>query len=89
MKTDLKSREYEKFRNKPEGKTSVATIIENETPINVSNAGVDWDKIETTFPAVNQEIYTYKKDNDIVQIVTITYEDSKKHTIIDISKVRP
>ena len=88
MKNDLKSREYEKFRNKPEGQTSVATVIENDTPINVSTAGIDWNKIETTFPAQNQEIYTYKKDGNIVQTVTITYEDGTKKTIIDVSKVR-
>lgn len=47
---------------------------------------VNWDKLETTFPATNTELYTYKLNDSIVRTVLVIYEDSSKKTILSIQK---
>lgn len=49
---------------------------------------VDWDRVETTFPSSTTELYTYKKNNVIIQTVLITYETAAKKTILLMQKTR-
>lgn len=46
-----------------------------------------WDTIETTLPSPEVEIFTYKKDGDVVQTVTVTYESSEKKVPLSVVKV--
>lgn len=86
MKTNLKDREFSKFRD---GKTgdAVAVTFDGEA-IPIEPSGVEWDEIVTTFPSVTQELYTYKKNNEIVQTVAVTYQNSDKKAIIYMQKTR-
>lgn len=86
MKPTIKDREYEKFREGIDGKTTVAVSLDEALDVNID--GVDWDEITTTFPATNQELFTYKKDSVIVQTVLVIYETDLKKTIIKIEKTR-
>ena len=86
MKTTLPDREFAKFRD---GKSGDAVAIVNDGgPVPVEAAGVDWDTIETTFPNIDQEFYTYKKSGNTVQTVLVTYESANKKTIIAVSRTR-
>ena len=49
---------------------------------------VFWDEIATTFPASNQELYTYKNNSVAVQEVLVTYVDSTKKQIVSVQKTR-
>lgn len=52
------------------------------------NVEVSWDEIATTFPADNQELYTYKKNSVSVQETLVTYADSTRKQIVSIQKTR-
>jgi len=71
-------------------KTKIAVKIENSSsePILVEASGVDWDLIETTFPSIITDLFTYKKNSITVQTVLVTYANSSKKVIISISKTR-
>lgn len=49
---------------------------------------VSWDEIATTFPAANQELYTYKNNSVAVQETLVTYADSTRKQIVSIQKTR-
>lgn len=49
---------------------------------------VVWDSIITTFPAANQDLFTYTLNGSPVQTVTVTYQDSTKKQIVLVDKVR-
>ena len=49
---------------------------------------VDWDRIETTFPSPTSELYTYKKNNIVIQTVLITYQTAAKNVIVLMQKTR-
>jgi len=49
---------------------------------------VDWDKIETTFPSNTTELYTYSKNNIVIQTVLITYQTAAKNVIVLMEKTR-
>jgi hypothetical protein len=49
---------------------------------------VDWDKIETTFPTTTTELYTYKKNDIVIQTVLITYQSAAKNVILLMEKTR-
>ena len=49
---------------------------------------VDWDRIETTFPSPTSELYTYKKNNIVIQTVLITYQTAAKNVIVLMEKTR-
>lgn len=86
MKPTIKDREFDKFREGPDGKTSVAVSFDE--PVDVNIDGIEWDEITTTFPATNQELFTYKLNSNIVQTVLATYESDQKRTIIKLEKTR-
>lgn len=86
MKPTIKDREYDKFREGTDGKTTVAVSLDEALDVNID--GVSWDEITTTFPATNQELFTYKENSTIVQTVLVTYETDTKKQIIKIEKTR-
>lgn len=86
MKNNLKDREFDKFREAPNDKSSIS--ISTDAPLTVEPSGVNWDEINTTFPATNQELYTYKKNSVTVQTVLVTYENGSKSIIINMVRTR-
>lgn len=86
MKNNLKDREFEKFRDAPNDKSSISVSV--DAPLTVEPSGVDWDEITTTFPATNQELYTYKKNTVTVQTVLVTYENGTKSVILSMTRTR-
>lgn len=86
MKNNLKDREFDKFREAPNDKSSIS--ISTDAPLTVEPSGVDWDEITTTFPATNQELYTYKKNTVTVQTVLVTYENGSKTVILSMVRTR-
>lgn len=86
MKNNLKDREFDKFRDAPNDKSSISVSV--DTPLTVEPSGVNWDEINTTFPATNQELYTYKKNSVTVQTVLVTYENGSKSVIINMVRTR-
>lgn len=86
MKNNLKDREFDKFREAPNDKSSISVSV--DTPLTVEPSGVNWDEITTTFPATNQELYTYKKNTVTVQTVLVTYENGSKSIIINMVRTR-
>lgn len=49
---------------------------------------VSWDELSTTFPAENQELYTYKNNSVPVQETLVTYVDATKKQIVSVQKTR-
>ena len=86
MKNNLKDREFDKFREAPNDKSSIS--ISTDAPLTVEPSGVNWDEINTTFPATNQELYTYKKNSVTVQTVLVTYENGSKSVILNMVRTR-
>lgn len=84
MKTTIKDREFAKFRD---GKTgdAVAVTFDGES-IPVETSGVEWDEVVTTFPSENQDLFTYKKNNVVVQTVLVTYQNDSKKVIVYMQK---
>lgn len=80
MKNSIQDREFAKFRDGKNG-DAVAVTLDGES-VSVDTAGVDWDEIITSFPTSSQEIYTYKKNDNIVQTVTVTYQNNSKKVIV-------
>lgn len=86
MKNNLKDREFDKFRDAPNDKSSISVSV--DAPLTVEPSGVNWDEITTTFPATNQELYTYKKNSVTVQTVLVTYENGSKSIILSMVRTR-
>jgi hypothetical protein len=86
MKSNLNDREFDKFREAPNDKSSVSVSVDAALPI--ESAGVDWDEIITTFPSNTQELYTYKKSTSTVQTVLVTYQNGDKKTILNMTRTR-
>lgn len=47
-----------------------------------------WDSMNTTFPTLTSELYTYSFDGDIVQTVLVQYTNAVKNVILSIQKTR-
>lgn len=43
----------------------------------------DYDLAEVTYPTATQEVYTYKKNGEIVKIVTINFTNASKDNILN------
>ena len=48
----------------------------------------DWDDFITTFPTTVSELHTYKRGDDVVQTVLISYSSASKSQILRIQKTR-
>lgn len=79
-------REYKKFRDSEEGPAVAITV---DGALNVETAGVRWNEIVTTFPSNNIEVFTYKLDGVVVQVITVTYQSNDKKVPLSVVKVRP
>ena len=87
MKTNLKDREFSKFRDGASG-DAVATTYDGDLPLPIESAGVDWDEVITTFPGNHQDLFTYKKNNVTVQTVLVQYESNQKKSILYMQRTR-
>jgi len=85
----IQDREYQKFRDTTTGPAVAITGTGDSGSIIVETAGVQWDTIETTTPATNIEVFTYKLAGVITQTVTVTYDSPQKKIPLSIVKVRP
>ena len=47
-------------------------------------AGTDYDTIDITYPALEQEVYTYSLSSVSVRVVTVDYVDSNKEDILKV-----
>lgn len=86
MKNSIQDREFSKFRDGKTGDAVAVTFDGDVIPVETS--GVDWDIVETTFPALNQDLYTYKKNGLTVQTVLVTYQSNDKKIITQLQKTR-
>lgn len=62
--------------------------FELKEDLSSTNVEVIWDEISTTFPAINQDLYTYKNNSIAVQETLVTYTDSTKKQIVTVQKTR-
>lgn len=62
--------------------------FELKEDLSSSSVEVAWDEIATTFPATNQELYTYKYNSVAVQETLVTYADSTRKQIVSVQKTR-
>lgn len=62
--------------------------FELKEDLSSSSVEVVWDEIATTFPAANQELYTYKNNSVAVQETLVTYADSTRKQIVSVQKTR-
>ena len=62
--------------------------FELKEDLSSSSVEVAWDEIATTFPAANQELYTYKYNSVAVQETLVTYADSTRKQIVSVQKTR-
>jgi hypothetical protein len=86
MKTTLTDREFDKFRDGKNGDAVAVTFEGDSLPVETS--GVEWDEIITSFPSATEEVYTYKKNDEIVQTVAVTYQAIDKKVIVYMQKTR-
>lgn len=66
-----------------------STFLESiEENIEVLADEVKWDQLDTTFPSLSSELYTYKLNSNPVMTVLVTYTSSQKVTILSIQKTK-
>lgn len=87
LPNNISDRELKKFRGNSES-VKVATQIENESssPVPVTTLGIVWDSIQVTFPANNQDLFTYSYQSQPVLTVLVTYDGASKKQIISLVK---
>lgn len=49
---------------------------------------VVWDEMITNFPTPTTDLYTYKKNGEVVQTILVTYQSSSKKVISNLKKTR-
>jgi hypothetical protein len=59
-----------------------------EENIEVLATEVKWDQLNTTFPSVTSELYTYKLNTIVVMTVLVNYTTAQKTTILSIQKTK-
>jgi len=59
-----------------------------EENIEVLATEVKWDQLNTTFPSVTSELYTYKLNTETVMTVLVNYTTAQKTTILSIQKTK-
>jgi hypothetical protein len=63
--------------------------VEGKKVVEVKSiSDVLWDKIETTFPSANTDLFSYYKNEVLVMTVLVTYSSNAKKDIILIEKTR-
>lgn len=71
--------------NAPENYDKISSL---ETRLRVSGKGlvqgVDYDRIDATYPSDTQEVFTYKLLAVNVQVVTVDYADATKENIVSV-----
>lgn len=59
-----------------------------EENIEVLATEVKWDQLNTTFPSITSELYTYKLNDVVVMTVLVEYTTAQKVTISSIQKTK-
>jgi hypothetical protein len=63
--------------------------IEGKKVVEVKSVSdVLWDKIETTFPSTNTDLFSYYKNDVLVMTVLVTYSSNAKKDIVLVEKTR-
>lgn len=85
---NIRDRDYNAY-TELNGETLRHVLIGNDNsksiPI-VNKNEIIWDEINVTFPANNQELFTYLKESLVVLTVLVTYLNSNKKQIVNIVK---
>lgn len=63
-------------------------VFTGEFEHNETKLDVVWDSMDTTFPTIDSELYTYKFNNQPVQTVLVTYTTAQKNVILSVQKTR-
>lgn len=63
-------------------------VFTGEFEHNEPSLEVPWDNLQTTFPSITSELYTYRFDGQIVQTVLVTYTTAQKNIILSVQKTR-
>lgn len=84
MESNLKDREFDKFRPSDNGKSSVAVTIEGDSGI---IQGVSYDDIQVTFPSATVTVYEYLKATVLQATVEITYTNAAQTSIVRIRRI--
>jgi hypothetical protein len=70
-----------------DGNLITSTTVGDKQALDVMVAGqIVWDEILTTFPSETSELYTYKKDSNILQTVLVQYANTNKKIILSLTK---
>jgi hypothetical protein len=70
-----------------DGNLITSSTVGDKQALDVMVAGqVVWDEILTTFPSETSELYTYKKDSNILQTVLVQYANTNKKIILSLTK---
>ena len=63
--------------------------VEGKKVVEVKSVSdVLWDKIETTFPSTNTDLFSYYKNDVLVMTVLVTYSSNAKKDIVLVEKTR-
>jgi hypothetical protein len=66
-----------------------STFLESiEENIQELASQIKWNQIDTSFPSITSELYTYKLDGTTVMTVLVNYANAQKQTIISIQKTK-
>lgn len=70
-----------------EGNLITSTSVGDKQALDVMVAGqVVWDEVLTTFPSETSELYTYKKEQVVLQTVLVQYANTTKKVILSLTK---
>jgi hypothetical protein len=70
-----------------DGNLITSTTVGDKQALDVMVAGqIVWDEILTTFPSETSELYTYKKNEIILQTVLVQYANTNKKIILSLTK---
>jgi hypothetical protein len=87
VKENIRDREHDKFREASQGRSKVAVVIEQTSPIPVDTEGIEWDTLEASYPINTQEVYDFFKESVLVQKITINYTNASKERLQSVTKV--
>lgn len=64
-------------------------VVYNKNQLNVIEADtVIWDEINTTFPTISSDLFTYSYQGEVVQTILVTYQNGSKDVILSVIKTR-
>ena len=67
-------------------KRTIRTLVTNTNPL-PTYVDFQWDEVDQTEPTTSSEVYTFKLSSVVVKTITLTYFDSTKSRLINVTKV--